>query len=79
MNAVYLSGSGNTKHIVTLLLNELGTNGISVPVESEDVKNALEGFFAPISEEIWMPSNMSIKPRLSSYGMEKHAWPLVNR
>ena len=43
MNAVYLSGSGNTKHIVTLLLNELGTNGISVPVESEDVKNALEG------------------------------------
>lgn len=43
MNAVYLSGSGNTKHIVTLLLNELGTNGISVPVESEDVKKALEG------------------------------------
>ena len=43
MNAVYLSGSGNTKHIVTLLLNELGTDGICVPIESEDVENALEG------------------------------------
>ncbi len=43
MNAVYLSGSGNTKHIVTLLLNELGNTGISVPVESDDAERALEG------------------------------------
>ena len=43
MNAVYLSGSGNTKHIVTLLLNELGNNGICAPIESEDAMKALEG------------------------------------
>ena len=43
MNAVYLSGSGNTKHIVTLLLNELGNAGICAPIESDDVKKALEG------------------------------------
>jgi len=43
MNAVYLSGSGNTKHIVTLLLNELGNTGISAPVESADAEGALEG------------------------------------
>ena len=43
MNAVYFSGSGNTKHIVTLLLNELGNTGISAPVESADAERALEG------------------------------------
>ena len=43
MNAVYLSGSGNTKHIVTLLLNELGNTGISAPVESDDAERASEG------------------------------------
>lgn len=43
MNAIYLSGSGNTKHIVTLLLNELGNAGICAPIESDDVKKALEG------------------------------------
>jgi NAD-dependent dihydropyrimidine dehydrogenase PreA subunit len=43
MNAVYLSGSGNTKHIVTLLLNELGADGISAPIESGDAEKALEG------------------------------------
>lgn len=43
MNAVYLSGSGNTKHIVTLLLNELGNTGVSAPVESADAERALEG------------------------------------
>ena len=36
MNAIYLSGSGNTKHVVTLLLNELGNAGICAPIESED-------------------------------------------
>ena len=43
MNAIYLSGSGNTKHVVTLLLNELGNNGICAPIESEDAMKALEG------------------------------------
>ena len=43
MNAIYLSGSGNRKHIATLLLNELGNAGICAPIESDDVKNALEG------------------------------------
>lgn len=43
MNAIYLSGTGNTKYIVTLLLNELGEQGIRAPIESEDAKKALEG------------------------------------
>ena len=43
MNAIYLSGSGNTKHIVTLLINELGSAGICAPVESEDTMKVLEG------------------------------------
>lgn len=41
MNAVYLSGTGNTKHITELFFNELGKEGRMVPVESEDVENAL--------------------------------------
>ena len=41
MNAIYLSGTGNTRHVVTLLLNELGASGISVPIESAEVKEAL--------------------------------------
>lgn len=43
MNAIYLSGTGNTRHIVTLLLNELGAGGISAPIESTDAMKALEG------------------------------------
>ena len=43
MNAIYLSGSGNTKHVVTLLLNELGNTGICAPIESEDAMKALDG------------------------------------
>ena len=42
MNAIYLSGTGNTKHIVTLLLNELGDDGKIVPIESEEVKEVLK-------------------------------------
>ena len=41
MNAVYLSGTGNTKHITELLFKELGKEGRIVPVESEDVEDAL--------------------------------------
>lgn len=43
MNAIYLSGTGNTRHIVTLLLNELGAGGIRAPIESADAIKALEG------------------------------------
>lgn len=43
MNAIYLSGTGNTRHIVTLLLNELGAGGISTPIESAEAIKALEG------------------------------------
>ena len=43
MNAVYLSGTGNTRHIVNRLLDELGVGGISAPIESADVMKALEG------------------------------------
>ena len=42
MNAVYLSGTGNTKHIVSLLLTELGGQGDIFPIESDDVMKAFE-------------------------------------
>ena len=42
MNAIYLSGSGNTKHIVTLLFSELGEQGAIVPIESDEAEKALE-------------------------------------
>ena len=41
MNAVYLSGTGNSKHAVTLLLSELDANGRAVPVESADAGEAI--------------------------------------
>ena len=43
MNAIYLSGSGNTKHIVGLLLDELGNKGIMAPIESDEALKAIEG------------------------------------
>ena len=42
MNAIYLSGTGNTKHVVTLLLDELGMNSRIYPIESPDVLKAFE-------------------------------------
>ena len=42
MNAVYLSGTGNTKHVTELLFKELGSNGALVPIESSGVDEALE-------------------------------------
>ena len=42
MNAVYLSGTGNSKHIVSVLLNELGADGNMYPIESDDVMKAFE-------------------------------------
>ena len=42
MNAIYLSGTGNTRHIVNRLLDELGNKGTVRPIESEDVKSAFD-------------------------------------
>lgn len=42
MNAIYLSGTGNTKHVVTLLLDELGMDSRIYPIESPDVLKAFE-------------------------------------
>ncbi len=42
MNAIYLSGTGNTKHITELLFNSIGANGSLVPIESPDVNEALK-------------------------------------
>ncbi len=42
MNAVYLSGTGNTKHVTELLFKEIGAKGISVPIESPGVDEALK-------------------------------------
>lgn len=43
MNAIYLSGTGNTRYIVNKLLDELGRKGTALPIESEDVKKAFDG------------------------------------
>ncbi|MBR2993144.1 MAG: EFR1 family ferrodoxin [Clostridiales bacterium] len=43
MNAIYLSGTGNTRYIVNKLLDELGRKGTVLPIESEDVKKAFDG------------------------------------
>jgi len=43
MNAIYLSGTGNTRHILNKLLDELGQKGMVLPIESEDVKKAFDG------------------------------------
>lgn len=42
MNAIYLSGTGNTKHITELLFKGIGATGALVPIESPDVKEALK-------------------------------------
>lgn len=42
MNAVYLSGTGNTKHIVSLLIDKIGKDGNIYPIESEEVDKAFE-------------------------------------
>ena len=42
MNAIYLSGTGNTKHITELLFKEIGAKGDLVPIESPDVSKALK-------------------------------------
>ena len=43
MNAIYLSGTGNTRHILNKLLDELGQKETVLSIESEDVKKAFDG------------------------------------
>ena len=68
MNAIFLSGSGNTKHIVTLLFNELGENGKIVPIESPEVNEALK------AEELLIayPTQFSNIPYLVRDFINKH-------
>ena len=68
MNAIFLSGSGNTKHIVTLLFNELGESGKIVPIESPEVNEALK------AEELVIayPTQFSNIPYLVRDFINKH-------
>ena len=69
MNAVYLSGTGNTKHIVSLLVNELGVKGSLFPIESDDVMMAFEDDvlrnLAPVVETFRTGPSLSFLPIVS--------------
>ena len=69
MNAVYLSGTGNTKHVTELLFKELGANGALVPIESSGVDEALE------DDELILayPTQFSNIPYLVRDFINKHA------
>lgn len=69
MNAVYLSGTGNTKHVTELLFKELGANGVLTPIESSGVDKALE------DDELILayPTQFSNIPYLVRDFINKHA------
>ena len=69
MNAVYLSGTGNTKHVTELLFKEIGANGTLVPIESSGVDKALE------DDELILayPTQFSNIPYLVRDFINKHA------
>ena len=69
MNAIYLSGTGNTKHITELLFKEIGAKGTVVPIESPDVNEALK------DEELIIayPTQFSNIPYLVRDFINKHA------
>lgn len=69
MNAVYLSGTGNTKHVTELLFKEIGANGTLVPIESSGVDEALE------DDELILayPTQFSNIPYLVRDFINKHA------
>ena len=69
MNAVYLSGTGNTKHVTELLFKEIGANGALVPIESSGVDEALE------DDELILayPTQFSNIPYLVRDFINKHA------
>ena len=69
MNAIYLSGTGNTKHITELLFSEIGAKGIIVPIESPDVNEALKDDELIIS----YPTMFSNIPYLVRDFINKHA------
>ena len=69
MNAVYLSGTGNTKHVTELLFKEFEANGSLVPIESSGVDEALE------DDELILayPTQFSNIPYLVRDFINKHA------
>ena len=69
MNAVYLSGTGNTKHVTELLFKKIGANGTLVPIESSGVDKALE------DDELILayPTQFSNIPYLVRDFINKHA------
>jgi len=69
MNAVYLSGTGNTKHVTELLFKKIGANGTLVPIESSGVDEALE------EDELILayPTQFSNIPYLVRDFINKHA------
>ena len=69
MRAIYLSGTGNTKHIVELLISELGESDRGVAIESEQAAEALK------DEEILLayPSQYSNIPYMVREYIEKNA------
>ena len=68
MNAIYLSGTGNSKHAATLLLSCLDQDGRAVPIESEDALAVLE------SEELIIayPTQFSNIPYMVREFINKH-------
>ena len=70
MNAIYLSGTGNTKHITELLFSEIGAKGNIVPIESPDVNDALKDDELIIS----YPTMFSNIPYLVRDFINKHEW-----
>lgn len=69
MRAIYLSGTGNTKHIVELLMSELGENDSGVAIESEQAAEALK------DDEILLayPTQYSNIPYMVREYIEKNA------
>lgn len=69
MKAVYLSGTGNTKHLVSLLLGELGQEGRLIPIESENS----EDVFTDEEIIIAYPTQFSNIPYMVRDFINKHA------
>ena len=69
MRAIYLSGTGNTKHIVELLMSELGESDRGVAIESEEAAEALK------ADEILLayPTMYSNMPYMVRDYIEKNA------
>ena len=69
MKAIYLSGTGNTKHLVSLLLSEIGQEGRLVAIESDTAEEVFE------DEEIMIayPTQFSNIPYMVRDFINRHA------